>query len=373
MICVIVVAGHGTILENEILEDKSGRFVDLINIPKALLPAHPNLQLTNGRRILDCWWNLLKSRQQFKEIYIVTNADKYKHYERWATANEFPVANIINDGSTSIDNSLGAIADLELAIRSKNITDDILVVSGDMLFDENFNIQQLLDYFKNKRGDLAIYYELEEDVSTEERGMVEIDTASGRIVKFLEKPKPHETSSRLASPVFYCFCKSTLPMISQFTSENRLPKERAFGCFMSWLTKQKTVYGMKLPSRFQLIGQIHLKQYLKSIEEITERKSTPFKRHPITCRTFARVGLMGNPSDGFNGKTISMSIKNFWAEVTISLSDNLRLNLHPLHDPTEFGSLSDLYGISRREGYLGGLRLLQSTCKKFYQYCSLNG
>jgi glucuronokinase len=123
------------------------------------------------------------SRQQFKEIYIVTNADKYKHYERWATANEFPVANIINDGSTSIDNSLGAIADLELAIRSKNITDDILVVSGDMLFDENFNIQQLLDYFKNKRGDLAIYYELEEDVSTEERGMVEIDTASGRLAR----------------------------------------------------------------------------------------------------------------------------------------------------------------------------------------------
>ncbi len=25
--------------------------------------------------------------------------------------------------------------------------------------------------------------------------------------------------------------------------------------------------------------------------------------------------LMGNPSDGFFGKTISLSIKNFWAEV----------------------------------------------------------
>lgn len=36
-----------------------------------------------------------------------------------------------------------------------------------------------------------------------------------------------------------------------------------------------------------------------------------------------RVGLMGNPSDGFNGKTIAMSISNFWAEVTLVESQTL--------------------------------------------------
>lgn len=46
---------------------------------------------------------------------------------------------------------------------------------------------------------------------------------------------------------------------------------------------------------------------------------------------------------------------------------------HPLNDPTTFGSLGDLHGISKKEGYLGGLRLLQATCKKFYQYCSDKG
>ena len=35
------------------------------------------------------------------------------------------------------------------------------------------------------------------------------------------------------------------------------------------------------------------------------------------------------------------------------------LTPHPLCDPTEFGSLADLYGIYGRDGYLGGLRLLQ--------------
>lgn len=36
-----------------------------------------------------------------------------------------------------------------------------------------------------------------------------------------------------------------------------------------------------------------------------------------------RVGLMGNPSDGFNGKTVAMSISNFWAEVTLVESQTL--------------------------------------------------
>ena len=82
---------------------------------------------------------------------------------------------------------------------------------------------------------------------------------------------------------------------------------------------------------------------------------------------------MGNPSDGFFGKTISLSISNFWAEVTIKESSTLRLIPHPLNDPTEFGSLADLHGISDKEGYLGGLRLLQATCKKFYHYCANKG
>ncbi len=53
---------------------------------------------------------------------------RYKHYERWATANDFPVENVVNDGSTTLDDRLGAVADLELAIRSRQLQDDIMVV-----------------------------------------------------------------------------------------------------------------------------------------------------------------------------------------------------------------------------------------------------
>ena len=89
--------------------------------------------------------------------------------------------------------------------------------------------------------------------------------------------------------------------------------------------------------------------------------------------SFFFLQLMGNPSDGFYGKTISLSIQNFWAEVTIYESEKLILTPHPLCDPTEFGSLADLHDSYGRDGYLGGLRLLQATCRKFYQYCSKHG
>lgn len=38
--------------------------------------------------------------------------------------------NIINDGTTTYETRLGAVADLELAISSKKISDDIMVVSA---------------------------------------------------------------------------------------------------------------------------------------------------------------------------------------------------------------------------------------------------
>lgn len=39
----------------------------------------------------------------------------------------------------------------------------------------------------------------------------------------------------------------------------------------------------------------------------------------ITSRVYARVGLLGNPSDGFYGKTIAFSLRNFHAEVRLAL------------------------------------------------------
>uniref|UniRef100_A0A8C7KE18 Glucuronokinase with putative uridyl pyrophosphorylase n=1 Tax=Oncorhynchus kisutch TaxID=8019 RepID=A0A8C7KE18_ONCKI len=361
-----VPSGHSTIKN-----DATGLYGQLTGVPKALLPG------IGGKKILDFWWETVNTRQLFSEVYLVTNADKYKHYERWATANDFPVENVVNDGSTTLEGRLGAVADLELAIRSRKLQDDIMVIAGDMLCaDQNFDIAQVLRFFRSKPGELAIYYELEEGEKSSSRGIVEVCPETHRISRFLEKPQEGVTALRLASVVFYCLRKATLPYLSDFLTLQPQAQDRTFGRFWEWIINEEKlpVFGMKLPTGFQLIGQVGLSDYTKWLAHYSaQQQQCPAK--PITCRSYARVGLMGNPSDGFNGKTIAMTISNFWAEVTLMESQALVLLPHPLNDPTEFGSLQDLYCISRKEGsvYLGGLRLLQATCKKFYQFCSKQG
>ncbi|XP_043936983.1 uncharacterized protein LOC122809496 [Protopterus annectens] len=369
MICILLVAGHGTLLESQIKNDSTGLYAHLEGIPKALLPG------TGGKKILDFWWETVKMRHFFTDVYLVTNADKYKHYERWATANDFPVENIINDGTTMHETRLGAVADLDLAIRSKKVQQDVIVIAGDMLCaDQNFDIAQVLKFFKLKNGDLAIYYDMEDDEETSSRGIVEVCPTTHRITKFFEKPAPNVTGSRMASVVFYCFQEKTLSTIEEFLKLHKNVADRVLGKYMEWLinSAQRPVYGMKLPTGFQLIGQVGLNDYTKWLTHYSIKQQTS-PVQAVTCRSYSRIGVMGNPSDGFHGKTISMTIKNFWAEVTISESEKLVLLPHPLCDPTEFGSLQDLYCISGKEGYLGGLRLLQATCKKLYQFCSEKG
>nr|CAB3254094.1 transcription factor protein [Phallusia mammillata] len=370
MICIILVAGHGAQLEKDILKSDNPQHLELAGVPKALLAG------LSGKKIIDYWWNVVNMRQLFSAVYLVTNADKYKHYERWATANDFPVENIINDGSTTIETSLGSVADFALALQNKQIEDDVLVVAGDMLFeDQNCDISQVVKYFKHKNGELVIYYEMDANEDRSTRGIVEVDLETNRIIKFYEKPEEGKTTSMLASVVFYCFRRDTLSTVNTYLEANVQTNLRSFGKYMEWLINETgaTVYGMKLPTRFQLIGQVTLDDYEKWLTYFKQKQSQPFSRKPYTSRAYARVGLIGNPSDGFFGKTISMSITNFWANVTIRESEKLILMPHPLNDPTSFGSMGDLYGISKKEGYLGGLRLLQATCKKFYEYCSEKG
>ncbi|HEX28452.1 TPA: hypothetical protein ENG04_00030 [Candidatus Poribacteria bacterium] len=89
----------------------------------------------------------------------------------------------------------------------------------------------------------------------------------------------------------------------------------------------------------------------------------------IREKAFARIGFIGNPSDGFYGKTISSTITNFYAQVTLWESPKLQIIPHKIYDPTEFSSLKELYEVAIRDGYYGGLRLLFAAGKKFKEFC----
>lgn len=88
----------------------------------------------------------------------------------------------------------------------------------------------------------------------------------------------------------------------------------------------------------------------------------------IETYAYARAGLLGNPSDGYFGKTISFLTKNFRARVL--LFPSARLEIRPSKaDMPVFESLDDLYATTRWRGYYGGIRIIQALIVRFMDYC----
>jgi len=87
----------------------------------------------------------------------------------------------------------------------------------------------------------------------------------------------------------------------------------------------------------------------------------------IVKRVFCRAGLLGNPSDGYGGKTISLIVRNFFAEVKLSPATNVSLIPGPAENPS-FDSVYQLNEHFRQVGYFGGLRLIKATIKRFVDF-----
>ena len=85
-------------------------------------------------------------------------------------------------------------------------------------------------------------------------------------------------------------------------------------------------------------------------------------------RAYARAGLIGNPSDGYHGKTISIIARNFFAEVVLYAWEDMEL-IPSQEDKSRFGSIHELVHDVELHGYYGGLRLVKATIKKFVEFC----
>ncbi|GAB4011427.1 hypothetical protein GCM10028808_24970 [Spirosoma migulaei] len=78
--------------------------------------------------------------------------------------------------------------------------------------------------------------------------------------------------------------------------------------------------------------------------------------------------MLGNPSDGFFGKTIAITVRNFGASVTLYPSPELHIEPQP-QDTNVFRSLYHLRDSVSTLGYHGGVPLLKAAIKKFAEYC----
>jgi glucuronokinase len=92
----------------------------------------------------------------------------------------------------------------------------------------------------------------------------------------------------------------------------------------------------------------------------------------FTGTAHARAGLVGNPSDGYFGKTISFIIRNFTAKVT--LEEAAEFEILPTHgDLARYPSVDAFLRDQKLYGYYGGMRLMKAAVKVFHAFFRQSG
>ncbi|MGN0852252.1 MAG: mevalonate kinase [Kiritimatiellia bacterium] len=92
----------------------------------------------------------------------------------------------------------------------------------------------------------------------------------------------------------------------------------------------------------------------------------------VNTKSFARAGLLGNPSDGYFGKTLSFAFANFGVDLKLTESELMRF-VPGVVDDAMFESPEQLVRDLRLFGYYGGIRVLKAVSKRFFEYCFDHG
>jgi glucose-1-phosphate thymidylyltransferase len=199
-----------------------------LDCPKALLPVA-------GRPVLDYLVDAIHSVSAIQQVSLVTNQKFIGHFQAWADNRRESVVRIINDGSTSNEHRLGAIADLRLAIEQGAMEDDLLVAAADNIFMLSFS--RFVNFFA-ERGTDCITAHRENDISRlRKTGVVQMDE-SGRVISFEEKPG--HPRSQYACPPLYILKRDTLRLISEYLDSKHNPD--APGHFIAWLSARRPLH-----------------------------------------------------------------------------------------------------------------------------------
>jgi glucose-1-phosphate thymidylyltransferase len=210
------------------------------NTPKPLLKV-------GGKTILDWGIEKVSDMEEIDEIFVITNAKFFSHFEIWKRSfskkNNTKIT-IVNDGTTSNENRLGALGDIRFVIEKFHLNDDILVIAGDNIFD--FSLRNFVNLFEKQM--LIALHDVKDKELAKSYGVVSVDER-GKIVDFIEKPS--DPKSTLISTAIYLYSKEILPLFLEFT--NTQNTDRA-GDFLTWLYPQKSVRGIFLPGKWFDIG-----------------------------------------------------------------------------------------------------------------------
>lgn len=241
MKCIFLCAGYATRL-----------FPLTENFPKALLKV-------GGRALLDYILDEVNSLDEIDEIYLVTNAKYTPHFESWAKAkNNIKPITVINDGTYTNDDRLGAIGDINFTIEKCNINDDVLIIAGDNLF--TFKLREFVDFYEAKNAPSVCVRE-ETDINLLKRVGVAVLDDSNKILDFEEKPA--EPKSKYAVYAEYIYPKEILPVFKEYLAEGN--SNDAPGNFVAYLYKKMPTYAYPFKGECYDVGTHDALAYVNEI------------------------------------------------------------------------------------------------------------
>ena len=115
-----------------------------LNTPKPLLEV-------GGKAILG---HILDKLDMVDEIFIVTNNFFYPQFSNWLNNNQYSNITLVNDNTNSNSDRLGSIGDMEFVVKHHNINDDLLVIGGDNLFEDN--LAEFIQFFQENGSSILL-------------------------------------------------------------------------------------------------------------------------------------------------------------------------------------------------------------------------
>jgi glucose-1-phosphate thymidylyltransferase len=237
--------------------------------PLTLNKAKPLLEV-GGKPMIEWLFDNLVSVPGLGTVYVVTNNKFAKDFQNWANAYEDRKREstskikikVINDGSTSDDDKLGAIGDINLVLTREGLTNaDLLVVAGDNLFEQP--LTDFVNAAKNSPATVAVH-DVGDLEAMKKYGTVTIDN-KGVITNFEEKPK--QPKSTLAAVALYYYSRETLPLFTTYLAAGNNPDQP--GLFLQWLYTRKSVGTFEIKGRWLDIGS---KETLENADKIFAKR-----------------------------------------------------------------------------------------------------
>lgn len=230
MKCLILAAGYAT------------RLYPLTeNFPKPLLKV-------GEKTILDWLIDDLENSKTINEYVVISNHKFAHHFDTWAKDKPYKIT-VLDDGTTSNENRLGAVKDIQFAIDKLNIQEDVLVIAGDNVLD--FTLNSFVKYAMDKQCSCVMRYFEPSQAKLTKCGVLELDS-NDRIINMTEKPA--EPASNWCCPPFYYYTAEDTKKVQLGINEGC--NTDAPGSYISWLCQKTDVYAMEMPGRRYDIGNL---------------------------------------------------------------------------------------------------------------------